>query len=210
MVWRSVGLSVVTGVGRELGLVGLGVSVGVTVPPVGGAGAGVGISGVDEGLMLGLTVTTGSSSSPPQAVSIPNTSTTVAAAAPVRPVVLSRPRFVVVPMSGAYARAGEGRCPIEFDHLIARSDHPCVVRCHDDDGAVVGEFAKQFEDHLGIRVIERRGGFVGEDDPGLVQDEAGQGDPLLLTPTQPRHLRRFDSLEANSSECCGSSPGPLP
>nr|WP_233570547.1 hypothetical protein [Frigoribacterium sp. PhB24] len=201
------GLSVVTGVGRGSGLVGLGV--GVTVPPVGGTGAGVGVSGVDDGLTLGLTVTTGSSSLPPQAVSIPTASTTVAAAAPVRPVVLGRPRFVVVPMSGAYARPDDGRGPVELEYSFARGDHLHVVGCHDDDGAVVGQLAKYVEDHLRIRVIERRGGFVSEDDPGLVQNEAGQSDPLLLTPAQPGHLRRLDPLQANSSEGSGSSPGPL-
>nr|WP_235451135.1 hypothetical protein [Frigoribacterium sp. RIT-PI-h] len=113
-------------------------------------------------------------------------------------------------MSGAYAGPDEGRRSVEFDHLVARGEHPRVVRCHDDDGAVVGEFAKQFEDHLGVRVIERCGGFVSEDDPGLVQNEAGQSDSLLLTPTQPGHLRRFDPLQVNSSEGCGSSPGALP
>ncbi|KQO48043.1 hypothetical protein ASG28_11745 [Frigoribacterium sp. Leaf415] len=202
------GLSVVTGVGRALGLVGLGDGVGV--PSVGDAGAGVGLSGVDDGLTLGLTVTTGSSSSPPQAVSTPRASAAVATAAPTRAVVVSSVRVGVVPMSGAYARSDEGRRPVEFDHLIARGEHPRVVRCHDDDGAVVGEFAKQFADHLGVRVIERRGGFVSEDDPGLVQDEAGESDSLLLTPTQPGHLRRVDPLQVNSSQGCGSSPSALP
>jgi hypothetical protein len=115
---------VVTGVGRGLGLVEPGV--GIRVPSVGGAGAGVGLSGVTEGLTLGLIVTAGSSSSPPQAVSTPRASATVAAAAPTREVVVSSVR-VVVAMSGAYARPDDGRRSVEFDHLVARGDHPCVV-----------------------------------------------------------------------------------
>lgn len=85
MVCRSVGLSVVTGVG-------LGDGVGVTMPSVGGAGAGVGLSGVADGLMLGLTVTTGSFSWL-HAVSRPRASTAVAAAAAVRDVVAVRDPF---------------------------------------------------------------------------------------------------------------------
>ncbi len=53
----------------------------------------------------------------------------------------------------------------------------------DDNNArtlLVGDFAEQFHDLPATVAIEGGGGFVGEDEAGLVGQRAGNGDALLL------------------------------
>jgi len=70
-----------------------------------------------------------------------------------------------------------------FDFEDAIEDVECAVIMRDDEDAcvaLVGDFRKELHHLAAAMAVERGGGFVGEDEAGLVRESAGDGDTLLF------------------------------
>ena len=72
----------------------------------------------------------------------------------------------------------------EVDRAIGRRGDVGVVRHHHDRLAGGVLRAQQVEHQLRRHAVERTGGFVGEQQVGMVRDGAGDGDTLLLAARQ--------------------------
>src|SRR5271157_206020 len=79
--------------------------------------------------------------------------------------------------------------PVLDDHAVLHPDHSLgvvgdvlLVRDHDDGLAGIVELAQHFHDFITGGRVQVTGGFVGQDDVGVVDQRAGDGHALLLTP----------------------------
>ena len=72
------------------------------------------------------------------------------------------------------------------------------MRHLNDRGSVVVEPLKQIHDHFSLARVQAAGGFVGENQLGLSNHGAGNGDELLLSAGELVRIQRFlaDDLEA--------------
>ena len=113
--------------------------------------------------------------------------------------------------------SGGGRCPRRSDglpgvgcraqfavlHLAGAVEHvegTVVVGDHDDGRApFVGDLAEEFHDLASAMAVECGGGFVGENEAGLVCEGAGHGHPLLLA-----------AGEGVGEVVCAVGPPPMP
>ena len=71
--------------------------------------------------------------------------------------------------------------------VLYEDDSVCVVgdgllvRDDDDRDALLVEFVKERHDFFAARGVEVAGGFVGEEDVGILHEGASDGDALLLS-----------------------------
>ncbi len=75
------------------------------------------------------------------------------------------------------------RCDLavmEFDAAVGQARHHRVVRDHHDGAPLLMKLAQQAQNDFFVDRIEVAGGFVGQDDLGIVDQGARDADPLLL------------------------------
>ena len=112
----------------------------------------------------------------------------------------------------------EKMSPMELKESILRSEGRVVMGQHllfagsglvrggHDDEAVAGDFPEDFHYLNRGLAVQRAGRFVGEDDVGVVDDGAGDCDPLHLTAGHFRGLFLKLVAEADALQgFCGSS-----
>ena len=69
----------------------------------------------------------------------------------------------------------------DIQNTVEDVERAVIVRDDDDAGAaLVGDLCKEFHDLPAKPAVERGGGFIGEDEAGLIGQGAGDGDALLL------------------------------
>jgi len=63
-----------------------------------------------------------------------------------------------------------------------------VVMSDDQNGSILatGDVLEEFHDDMAVFRIERRGGFIADDELRLMDEGAGDGDTLLLTARELR------------------------
>jgi hypothetical protein len=68
-----------------------------------------------------------------------------------------------------------------FEDAVEDIERAVIVRDDDDAGVLLaGDFGEEFHDLAAALAVESGGGFVGEDEAGLVGERTGHGDALLL------------------------------
>ena len=69
----------------------------------------------------------------------------------------------------------------DIQNTVEDVERAVIVRDDDDTGAaLVGDLCKEFHDLPATLAVERGGGFIGEDEAGLIGQGAGDGDALLF------------------------------
>src|SRR5690348_1418293 len=85
-------------------------------------------------------------------------------------------RFIFRGINGDLRQSAVG----EFDAAIGKRADGRVVRDHENGVAFAMQFAEEADDGLLVGLVEIAGGLVGENQLGVINQSAGEGDALLF------------------------------